>query len=72
MCSFSGYSGRTGIYELLELEDNIKEMIISKRSPFEVRKKAVEKGMTSLREDCRYKVIGGITTIEEMNRVTFY
>lgn len=69
-CLETGYSGRTGIYELFIMDDDIRGEIMKGADATTIRKVAVSKGMTSLREDAAQKVIQGITTIEEVLRVT--
>lgn len=64
-CKYKGYRGRTGIYEVLIIDDELRELIIS-RAPNEVlRKKALEKGMRAMKDDAIMKVLFGVTTIEE-------
>jgi type II secretory ATPase GspE/PulE/Tfp pilus assembly ATPase PilB-like protein len=70
-CSNTGYKGRTAIHELLELTDNIREMILAKRPSSEIRKTARDEGMTFLREQALERVRRGITTLKEINKVTF-
>jgi type IV pilus assembly protein PilB len=69
-CGEIGYAGRTVIGEILELTDEIKEMILDKKPLSEVKKKAMEQGMTPIRKNGLEKVIEGITSFEELNRVT--
>lgn len=69
-CNNTGYMGRTGIYEFLLLEDEIKQLILQKTSSNIIKKKAVEQGMKLLRQDGWEKVLAGITTPEEVMRVT--
>jgi type II secretory ATPase GspE/PulE/Tfp pilus assembly ATPase PilB-like protein len=69
-CNQSGYLGRTGIYEVLSISDEIRELILKKASSSEIKDKAIELGMTIILEDGIKKVISGITTIEEVLRVT--
>ncbi len=68
-CNNSGYRGRTAIYELLEIDDNMKSLIAQDAGLEKLRKQAVESGMITLREDGIDKVKQGITTIEEVLRV---
>ncbi len=68
-CKGTGYRGRTGIFELMVVDDEIKEMINQGASTVALRKKAQEKGMRLLWEDGREKVLRGITTFEEVARV---
>ena len=70
-CNHTGYRGRTAIHELLDLSDNIREMIIERRPGSEVRRAAEAEGLTSLRESALQKVFAGISTLHEINRVTF-
>src|SRR5512146_826204 len=70
-CANTGYRGRTAIHELLELTDNIREMILSKKPSSEIRKPARDEGMTFLREQALERVRRGITTLKEINKVTF-
>lgn len=64
-----GYLGRAGIYEVMDVSDNIKEMIIQRAPAHELQKAAVEEGMITMRQDGYLKALSGITTIEEVNRV---
>ncbi len=70
-CSGSGFRGRTAIHELLELTDRIREMILEKRPSSEIRKAAREDSMHFLRESALAKVKDGVTTLKEINKVTF-
>ena len=70
-CSGTGYHGRTAITELLDLSDSIREMIIDRRPTSEIKRVARESGMTFLRESGLRKVRAGITTLREINKVTF-
>src|SRR5271155_629280 len=70
-CSGSGYRGRTAITELLDLSDHIREMIIDRRPTSEIKRAAREGGMTFLRDSGLKKVRAGITTLREINKVTF-
>lgn len=70
-CSNTGFRGRTAIHELLELTDNIREMILSKKPSSEIRKAARDEGMTFLRESALERVRSGVTTLREINKVTF-
>ena len=70
-CSGSGYRGRTAITELLDLSDRIREMIIDRRPTSEIKRVAREEGMTFLRESGLRKVRAGVTTLREINKVTF-
>jgi type IV pilus assembly protein PilB len=70
-CAGTGYRGRSAIHELLELDDEIREMLLDKRPGSEIRKKAREKGMNFLRDSALQRVRAGITTLREINKVTF-
>ena len=70
-CGGTGFRGRTAIHELLDLSDRIREMILEKRPTSEIRRAAREEGMRFLRESALAKVKSGITTLKEINKVTF-
>ncbi len=70
-CSGTGYHGRTAITELLDLSDRIREMIIDRRPTSEIKRAAREEGMTFLRDSGLEKVRAGVTTLKEINKVTF-
>jgi len=70
-CSGSGYRGRTAITELLDLSDHIREMIIDRRPTSEIKRAERDGGMMFLRESGLKKVRAGITTLREINKVTF-
>src|SRR5579862_1971895 len=70
-CSGSGYRGRSAITELLDLSDRIREMIISRRPTSEIKRAAKEEGMSFLRESGVRKIRAGLTTLREINKVTF-
>ncbi|HOJ15311.1 MAG TPA: type II secretion system ATPase GspE, partial [Deltaproteobacteria bacterium] len=69
-CLGTGYKGRTGIYEILLMSDSIKSTILKTSDSNIIKKQAVSEGLHSLREDGARKVKDGITTIEEVLRVT--
>src|SRR3989339_184927 len=69
-CKFSGYRGRTGIYEIIVMNDCLRERVIQKASSQQIKRKAIEFGMRSLRSDGWNKIQKGLTTIEEVMRVT--
>jgi type II secretory ATPase GspE/PulE/Tfp pilus assembly ATPase PilB-like protein len=69
-CFDTGYKGRTGIYELMMIDEEIREMIHIRETAGLIKQKAIEKGLQSLRMDGARKVIAGITTIAEVLRVT--
>ena len=70
-CSGTGFRGRTSIHELLDLSERIRQMILDRRPPIEIKRAAREEGMTFLRESAIEKVIQGTTTLREINKVTF-
>jgi type IV pilus assembly protein PilB len=65
-----GYSGRAGLYEVMDVNENIQKLIIARATSAEIQRKAQEQGMVTMRQDGYLKVLQGITTIEEVNRVT--
>ena len=69
-CNGTGYKGRVGLYEVMEVTDELRELIIIGASAIELRKRAVELGMITLRESGLYKLREGITTIEEVVKET--
>lgn len=69
-CNQTGFMGRIGIFELMVITEEIKAMVDGRRSSSEIRKKALEQGMKSLRQDGLEKIQQGITTLEEVLRVT--
>ena len=70
-CSGTGYHGRTAICELMDLTDRIREMIVDRRPTSEIKRAAREEGMATLRESGLGKIKAGMTTIKEINKVTF-
>src|SRR5580765_6239306 len=70
-CGGTGFRGRTAIHELLDLSDRIREMILAKKPTSEIRRAAREEGMRFLRESALDKVRLGLTTLKEINKVTF-
>jgi type IV pilus assembly protein PilB len=70
VCGQTGYKGRRGLYELLDITDPIREMITEKRPSVVIKQKAVELGMNTLREDGLRNIYTGITTIEEVLKYT--
>jgi len=69
-CNNTGYKGRVGLYEVMEVTDELRELIIIGASAMELRKKAIDLGMITLRESGLYKIREGITTIEEVVKET--
>lgn len=69
-CNFTGFFGRTAIYEILVIDEAIKELILKKATSNQIKKVALSRGMRTLRQDGWQKVIAGITTPEEVMKVT--
>jgi general secretion pathway protein E len=69
-CRGNGYKGRTGIFEILPVSDEIRPLVIAHASASDIKQRALEHGMKTLREDGWDKVLGGVTTIDEILRVT--
>ncbi len=69
LCENTGYEGRTSIFEILEVTEELRKMIINKSSSDSIRKKAIEEGMTPMIYDGISKALLGITTIDEIKRV---
>src|SRR2546423_6605234 len=69
-CNNTGYKGRIGLYEVMEVTDDIRELILIGASALELRKKAIDDGMITLRQSGLYKIRAGVTTIEEVVRET--
>jgi len=70
-CSGTGYHGRTAICELLDLTDRIREMIVDRRPTSEIKRIARDEGMITLRESGLAKIRDGVTSVKEINKVTF-
>ncbi|MCZ6506668.1 MAG: ATPase, T2SS/T4P/T4SS family, partial [Acidobacteria bacterium] len=70
-CNGTGFFGRTAISELLDLSDRIRELILERRPASEIKRAAHEEGMAFLRESALEKVFEGVTTLREINKVTF-
>ena len=70
-CGGTGFKGRMAICELLDLTDHIREMILERRPTSEIKKAAPRKGMRFLRESAVERVMHGLTTLREINKVTF-
>jgi type IV pilus assembly protein PilB len=70
-CGGTGFRGRSAIHELLDLSEKIREMILDRRPSSEIRRAAREEGMTFLRESALEKARSGVTTLKEINKVTF-
>ncbi|MDX1632560.1 MAG: GspE/PulE family protein [Thermoanaerobaculia bacterium] len=70
-CDGTGYFGRSAVSELLDLSDTIRELILERRPASEIKRVAKEEGMTFLRESALQKMFEGMTTLREINKVTF-
>jgi type IV pilus assembly protein PilB len=70
-CSGTGFRGRTALHELLDLSDHIREMIVDRRPTSEIKRAARDEGMTFLRDSALSRVRAGLTTLREINKVTF-
>jgi len=68
-CRFTGYRGRTGIYEALEMNDTVRRMVQEGQSVISIRKHALDEGMTTIRDDLVRKMLKGVTTLSEVLRV---
>src|SRR5438094_4406449 len=71
-CNNTGYKGRTGLYEVMEVDDEIRELVLVGASAVEMKKKAIERGMITLRRSGLIKVAQGMTTLEEVARETIH
>jgi type IV pilus assembly protein PilB len=72
VCNNTGYKGRTGLYEVMEIDDAIRELVLVGASAVELKKKAIEHGMITLRRSGLIKVKDGLTTMEEVARETVH
>ncbi|HET9314670.1 MAG TPA: GspE/PulE family protein [Vicinamibacteria bacterium] len=70
-CGGTGFVGRTAVGELLDMSDRIRQMVLERRPSAEIKQAAREEGMTSLRDSALEKVFAGVTTLREINKVTF-
>jgi type IV pilus assembly protein PilB len=70
-CGYTGFRGRTAVTELLDVSDRIRQMVLERRPGAEIKQAAREEGMTFLRESALEKVFAGVTTLREINKVTF-
>jgi type IV pilus assembly protein PilB len=70
VCNNTGYKGRVGLYEVMEITDELREMILCGASSLELKNKAIEQGMVSLRKSGLTKIRDGLTTVEEVVRET--
>ena len=65
-----GYSGRAGVYEVMDVTEEIQQLIVTHATTTQIQNLAVSQGMITMRQDGYLKALQGITTIEEVNRVT--
>jgi type IV pilus assembly protein PilB len=72
VCNNTGYKGRCGLYEVMEVDDEIRELVLVGASSLELKKKAIERGMITLRRSGLIKVMAGMTTLEEVARETIH
>ena len=70
-CGGTGFLGRTAVAEMLDMSDRIRQMILERRPGAELKMAAREEGMTFLRDSALEKVFAGVTTLREINKVTF-
>jgi type IV pilus assembly protein PilB len=70
-CAGTGFVGRTAVAELLDMSDRIRQMILEHKPSSEIKQAAREEGMTTLRDSALEKVFAGVTTLREINKVTF-
>ena len=64
-----GYKGRAGIYEVMDITDEMENLIVKRATSTEINKLAVEQGMVTMKQDGYLKALNGITSLEEVNRV---
>jgi type IV pilus assembly protein PilB len=69
-CNNTGYKGRVGLYEVMEISEELRELILVGASALELKRKAVDEGMITLRRSGLQKVMEGVTSIEEVARET--
>ena len=72
VCNNTGYKGRCGLYEVMEIDDEVRELILVGASAVELKKKSIERGMITLRRSGLVKVMDGATTLEEVARETVH
>ena len=71
VCGHTGFRGRTGLYEILVVSEDIRRMLLDNTSAGEMRAKALEEGMVTMKKDGLLKVREGITTVNEVMRTVF-
>jgi len=69
-CGGTGYKGRVAIFELFQVTDEVERMIAEKHAVLDIREMAKKQGMVTMQEDGLLKVMGGVTSLEEVERVT--
>ena len=69
-CDFSGYESRLGIFELLDVDEDMRRLMVTRSDSNVLKAQAIQSGMRSLRDDGWNKVLAGITTADEVMRVT--
>jgi type II secretory ATPase GspE/PulE/Tfp pilus assembly ATPase PilB-like protein len=69
-CHHTGYESRIGVYEVLEMDEEIRKLVMARATADDIREHARSSGMTTLVEDGMRKVLAGLTTVEEVLRVT--
>jgi len=69
-CSGTGYKGRVGLFEVMEITEDVRELVLSGATAVELRRKAIEEGMVTLRQSGLHKIREGVTTVEEVVRET--
>jgi type IV pilus assembly protein PilB len=70
LCNNTGYKGRVGLYEVMPMKEEIKELVLSRASTSEIKKEAIRLGVKTLRQSGIAKIKEGVTTIEEVLRST--
>jgi type IV pilus assembly protein PilB len=70
ICSNTGYKGRLGLYEVMPMKEEVKELILARASTTEIKKEAIRLGMKTLRQSGIHKIRNGLTTVEEILRAT--
>jgi len=70
-CNGTGFRGRSAIAELLDMSDTVRQMILDRKAAAEINRQAIREGMISLRRAAVAKVLEGVTTLREINKVTF-
>jgi type IV pilus assembly protein PilB len=72
VCSNTGYKGRIALYEVMPMKDSLKELVLQGASAMEMKREAVNSGMKTLRSSGIKKLLNGVTTIEEVVKVTVH